>query len=108
MSPTEDIPTPSACIIDGMSLVHKLKGDGKTFAQLADSALYRALHEGTDSARTDVVFDIYRDESIKNAERCNRGSNTGTQWKNLHLVITYCSGRNSSEPQRTRCASLNS
>ncbi len=39
VSPAETIPQPSACIIDGMSLVHKLKGDGKTFAQLADSAL---------------------------------------------------------------------
>lgn len=81
--PAEDMPTPSACIIDGMSLVHKLKADGKTFEQLADSALQQALHEGTDSARIDVVFDVYRDSSIKNSERCNRGADTGTKWKNI-------------------------
>ena len=63
----------AACIIDGMSLVHRLKGDGKSFAHLTDAALMLALHEGTD-----VVFDVYRDESIRNAERCNRGSIAGT------------------------------
>ena len=31
---------------DGMNLVQKLKGGGKTFAQLPDSALNLALHEG--------------------------------------------------------------
>ena len=60
----EKIVSPAACIIDGMSLVHRLKGDGKSFAHLTDAALMLALHEGTDSARIDVVFDVYRDESI--------------------------------------------
>ena len=46
VSPAEAIPETSSCIIDGMNLVHKLKGDGKTFAQLADSALNLVLHEG--------------------------------------------------------------
>ena len=77
--PAENIPTPSACIIDGMNLVHKLKGEGKTFAQQADSALNQTLSEGTDSTRINVVFDVYRNTSIKNAERCNRGSNISTQ-----------------------------
>ena len=77
--PAENIPTPSACIIDGMNLVHKLKGEGKTLAQLADSALNQTLSEGTDSTRINVVFDVYRNTSIKNAERCNRGSNISTQ-----------------------------
>jgi hypothetical protein len=92
VSPAEDIPTPSACIIDGMILVHKLKGDGKTFAQLAESALNQVLHEGNDSTRIDIVFDVHRDTSIKNAERCNRGSNTGTQWKNIapgHNILQW-------------------
>ena len=73
VSPEEAIPEPSACIIDGMNLVRKLKGDGETFAQLVDPALNLALHEGTGSVRIDVVFDLYRETSIKNAERSNRG-----------------------------------
>src|SRR4029434_8590134 len=34
--------SPSATIIDGMSLVQQMKGDDKTFAQLAESALAKA------------------------------------------------------------------
>ncbi len=104
VSPSETILQPSACIIDGITLVHKLKGDGKTFVQHADSAFKLALQEDTDRARIDVAFDAYRETSIKNAERCNRSSTTGTQWKNivlplahsgrtLHLATTFCSGR---------------
>ncbi len=81
--PIETCPQPSACTIDGTSIVHKLKGDGKTFAQLSDSAFKLALLEDTGSARIDVVFDIYRETSIDNAERWNRVSATGTQWKNI-------------------------
>ncbi len=80
MSPAESIPQPSACIIDGMCLVHKLKGDGKSFAQLADSALNLALHEGTDSRRIDVVFE---DLLPAHSERT------------LHQVTTSYNGRNS-------------
>ncbi|KAK5924834.1 hypothetical protein CgunFtcFv8_017412 [Champsocephalus gunnari] len=83
VSPAEDMPEPSACIIDGMSLVQKLKGDDKTFQQLAETALSLALHEGARSRRIDVVFDVYWKTSIKNAERCNRGATSGTQWKNI-------------------------
>ena len=44
--PAETIPEPSATIIDGMSLVQKMKGNDQTFAQLAESALTHILHEG--------------------------------------------------------------
>ncbi|KAI4811883.1 hypothetical protein KUCAC02_014754 [Chaenocephalus aceratus] len=42
-----------------------------------------ALHEGAPSCRINVVFDVYWKTSIKNAERCNRGATSGTQWKNI-------------------------
>ena len=73
MSAAEAIPEPSACIIDGMSLVQKLKGDGKTFEQLTESVMFLALLEGSHSGRIDVVFDVYWVTSIKNDERCNLG-----------------------------------
>ena len=81
--PVEIIPEPSATIIDGMSLVQKMKGNDQTFSQLADSALTQILHEGARSQRIDVVFDVYRDDSIKNAERENRGCSTGLQFRNI-------------------------
>ena len=41
----EVIPEPSATIIDGMSLVQKLKGNDKTFPQLAGTAMCYAIRE---------------------------------------------------------------
>ena len=67
------IPQPSACLIDGMALVQRLKGDQKTLAEIAESLLSMALNEGTSSDRIDVVFSDYRDDSVKSAERENRG-----------------------------------
>ena len=66
-----------------MSLIQKRKGNDKTFSQLAESVLSHVLHEGSQSNRIDVVFDVYRDSSIKNTERINRGADTGIQFKNI-------------------------
>jgi len=55
VSPAEEIPEPSATIID--ERVHKLKGNDKTFWQLAESDLFHVLHQGSKSHRIDVVFD---------------------------------------------------
>ena len=33
-----------------------------------------SLHAGQGSGRIDVVFDVYRNQSIKHAERVSRGS----------------------------------
>lgn len=66
-----------------MSLVQKMKGNDKTFAQLAESTLAKVLHEGGDSERIDVVFDVYKDMSIKHSERANRGADMGIQFKNI-------------------------
>ena len=83
VSPAEDIPDPSTCIIDGMSLVLKMNGNNKTFAQLAESLMSLVLHGGSQSHRIDVVFDVYRETSIKNAEMYNRRSSTAVQYRNI-------------------------
>ena len=69
------IPQPLACLIDGMALVQRLKDGQKTFAdhEIAESLLSMALNEGPSSDRIDVVFDDCQDDSIKSAERENRG-----------------------------------
>lgn len=95
------IPQPSACVIDGMALVQCLKGDKKTFAAVAETLLCRVLNEGGTSDRIDVVFDDYREESIKNAERENRGDGLGSEYRNIqaeHKVKQWrrflCSSKN--------------
>ena len=35
-APADDMEAPSTCIIDGMSIVQKMKGDNLTFEDLAD------------------------------------------------------------------------
>ena len=82
--PAEDIGKPSACIIDGMSAVQKIKGDHKSFAEIALSLLSMILHESPNSKQIDVVFDVYKEYSIKKTERSIRTSATiGTQFKNI-------------------------
>ena len=83
VSASEVIPEPSATVIDGMSLVQKLKGNDKTFAELAETALSHVLHEGAKSSRIDVVFDVYKETSIKDVERVKRGADMGIQFKNI-------------------------
>ena len=43
VSPAEEIPEQSTTIIDGMTLIQKMKGNDKTFSQLAESVLSSAL-----------------------------------------------------------------
>lgn len=83
VSAANEIPTPSATIIDGMALVQKLNGSNKTFGQVAELAFAHVLHEGAQSKRIDVVFDVYQSTSIKDAERVKRGASSSLQYKNL-------------------------
>ena len=73
----------SACIIDGMSIVQKVEGNQKTFGDIAKTVLKRILREGDKSDRVDVVFDVHREGSIKDAERVNRGSGSGVKFRSL-------------------------
>lgn len=79
--PSEQLPVPRATIIDGMAIVNKLKCDKQTFESISDSILERVLHDGPGSKRIDVVFDVYRDVSIKQFERKARVGN--------EKIVTY-------------------
>ena len=83
IQPTTEVTRPSAYLIDGMALVQKLKIDYLTFGEIADKILSRVLLEGEGSNRVDVVFDVYRDISIKSAERELRGKSDSITFKNL-------------------------
>ena len=65
----DQLPPNPVCVIDGMNLVQRVKGDQVTFGDIATTILTMALCEGRKSTRIDVVFDTYRKNSIKNSER---------------------------------------
>ena len=44
-----------------------------TFGEVSEKLLNTVLTSNTSSQRIDVVFDVYRDQSIKDAERANHG-----------------------------------
>lgn len=78
-----------------------MKGDQKTFAVVAETLLGRVLNEGGSSDRIDVVFDYYREESIMNAKRKNRGEGSGSEYRNIqadHKIKQWrkflCSSKN--------------
>ena len=52
-------------------------------AEIAKSLLSMVLNEGTSRDRIDVVIDHYREDSIKGAERENRGEGSGSEFRNL-------------------------
>ena len=55
-------------IYDGMALLQRLKiPQGATFRMVAEQVFSTVT--GSNSNRTDVVFDVYRDVSLKNAEQ---------------------------------------
>ena len=57
-----------------MALLHKINAEKKTFGDLAEIVFALALKDGTHSDRIDMIFDVYKDISIKNAERNERSS----------------------------------
>ena len=80
---TEDIACPdaielhhsSSClIIDGQALVVALgkPADAVTFGDLADTYVRAVLKAGSNYQRIDIVFDRYREETIKGATRTRR------------------------------------
>ena len=83
VTPIDEIPQFCVIILFEMAMVQKIGGDQKTFAEVAVALMFVALNEGTDSDRIDVVFDVYRLNSIKNAERERRGSESGHEFRNI-------------------------
>ena len=83
VEPIENVTGEYAMIFDGMAYVQQSQVSNKTFGQLAMDLLSRILSAGARAARIDVVFDEYRDLSIKNVER-NRRSRGQLLFKKNH------------------------
>ena len=60
-----------------MSLVNKVHGDNWTFVDIAESIFLITIQSGNASSRKDIVFDVYKDNSIKTTERDDRGVASG-------------------------------
>ena len=73
VAPAISILLPSACIVGGMSLINKISGDNRTFGDIAKSIFMIAIQSGNVSSRIDIVFDVYKGNSIKTAERGGGG-----------------------------------
>ena len=71
--------TPRSCarIIDEIIKVQKIRGNEETIAKVAGIMMSMGLHEGTDNQRIDVVFEVYRDNSLDNPEGGKKGSESG-------------------------------
>ena len=55
VAPAKSIPLPSACIIDGVSLINKIRGDNRTFGDIAKSIFLIAVQSENASSRKDIV-----------------------------------------------------
>lgn len=92
MATTDTVSGRRATIVDAMGIVQKVHGEQLTFDELSDRILKQILTDGRGSERIDVVFDMYRDQSIKTAERINRGSSQGIVFheiKSGHRIKNY-------------------
>ena len=82
---SDSIVSPSATLIDGMALIQKLHGENHTFRELSEFIFDSTLSSGHGSTRIDIVFDVYREKSIKTAERVNRGSSEGVLFNSIRM-----------------------
>ena len=64
----------SATVIDGMAIVRKVNGNKKTLRAISNAVLAIALAEAEGSVRIDIMFDIYKEVPIKNAEWQSRSN----------------------------------
>ena len=101
-APTEKVnPKLYATIIDGMALIRKQKTKGKTFECFSDEMIASAIESNQSSKRIDIVFDVYRDSSIK----MQRGSieRSASYNSNVSLVVSWLnSGAPSYQVEITR------
>ena len=84
------IPENAATITDAMSLVEKISvaNSQTTFGSVASTFFTMALNEGgPQSTRIDIVFDKYREISIKNVERAIRREFQGVQLANITATL---------------------
>ncbi|CAG9821970.1 unnamed protein product [Phaedon cochleariae] len=82
----------SACLIDAMAVLQSIKGEQKTFEELSMIVFKQVLNIGRNCCRVDIVFDVYREVSIKSLEREKRGTAEGIKFSEIkggHKVVCW-------------------
>ena len=83
----------SATVIDGMAIVRKVNGNKKTLRAISNAVLAIALAESEGSVHIDIMFDVYKDVFIKNAEWQSRlNSVEAIVYKTLFPTRLFSSG----------------
>ena len=108
VEPMNDYQHNHVCIIDGMALIQMIKPSSMTYAKLADELLKAVLARNKQVVKTDVVFDVYREKSIKNVERVRRSSGTVAINNIIPTSQVYLSGISSCHCLLTKRFSSNS
>ena len=93
MEPLDSLHGEQVLIIDGMTYVQQSKVYNTTFDQFAMDLSRRILAAGKKASCVDVVFDDYRNVSIRNAERDRRSSRNQLLFKTTivsSVVIKQC------------------
>ena len=81
----------SVVVIDGMSVVQKLRGENLTFEEFS-MTLLKKIFVDSKYERVDLVFDVYVEKSIKALERKRRGETEGIQFQNIrpaHKIVNW-------------------
>ena len=81
--PAECFPDKTTCITDAMGIVQIQKCNQKTFLEVADLLFTCFLMESRQCQRIDIIFDVYRNKSIKNVERFCKGGATSAFSKSI-------------------------
>ena len=68
----DQVPRPFAVVTDGIGMVRKVRNKGAMFNEFTDELLKCALRSSSDARHIDIVFDVYPETLIKNAERGHR------------------------------------
>ena len=58
VSATEFVSVPSLTIIHGMSLIHKLPGENRTFSEVSDYLFSLVIQAAGSSQGVDIVFNV--------------------------------------------------
>ena len=59
---SEFISLSSACIVDGMEIVHKVKK--KTFGEIASFILLKVVHKASNCTKLGIVFDVHNENQV--------------------------------------------
>ena len=88
-TPKQETPEVDVAILDGAVLVQMTSpGASRTFQEYADNVFMPYIMKQLQPVkRVDVIWDVYRQDSLKAATREKRGLGTRSDWKPVWTVL---------------------